>query len=270
MSELQLVALPTGKTHISYSELRDWMECSYRHKLKFVSKIDLGKPGPMMDFGTAVHAACEKYLRTREMDPQLAKTRLNELWEKNSHIESYKPAALGHFQDEIRPILDDIPKFLEREFGAWEFIDAEHALYEEIVGHSQAFKGFIDGIIKTRAKRGNKDVYWLIDWKTTSSFWSATKKQDKKVTYQLALYKNFWSQKMNVDFKSIQCAFVLLKRSAKPGNHCELVKVSVGDVTREKAVKTVCNMLASVKRGVAIKNRDSCKYCDYNGTEHCK
>ena len=269
MPEIQLIALPTGKTHISYSELRDWLECSFRHKLKHVNKIDLSGPGPMMDFGTAVHKACETYLRTRELKPEIAKTLLNELWEKNSGNEKYNPAALGHFQDEIEPILVEIPDFLTREFGEWEFIEAEHQLYEPVTGYPQAFKGFIDGIIKCKAKRGKKDVYQIIDWKTTGSYWSAEKKSDPKVTYQLALYKEFWAQKSGIDPKDIQLSFILLKRSAKPGNHCERVKVSAGDVTRARAFKSVCNMLSSVKRGVAIKNRDSCRYCDYANTEHC-
>jgi len=31
----------------------------------------------------------------------------------------------------------------------------------------------------------------------------------------------------------------------------------------------VSNMITSVKRGIALKNRDSCTYCEYKGTEHC-
>jgi hypothetical protein len=51
--------LPTGKPHISFSEFHDWNDCGYRHKLKFILKVGEDMPGVHMDFGTAIHAACE-------------------------------------------------------------------------------------------------------------------------------------------------------------------------------------------------------------------
>ena len=54
---------PTGKKHISYSELRNWKECAYRHKLQQIDKIDLFKPSPYLDFGTNVHEGCELFLK---------------------------------------------------------------------------------------------------------------------------------------------------------------------------------------------------------------
>ena len=35
-------AFPTGKPHVSYSEVRCWKECPFRHKLSYIDKIDLG------------------------------------------------------------------------------------------------------------------------------------------------------------------------------------------------------------------------------------
>jgi len=60
--------LPTGKAHVSYSEVRSWNECPYRHYLQQIKKINLDKPSEHLDFGTAVHSACEGYLKTRVMD----------------------------------------------------------------------------------------------------------------------------------------------------------------------------------------------------------
>ena len=86
---------------------------------------------------------------------------------------------------------------------------------------------------------------------------------------QLVLYKNFWSHKTNTDPKDVRCGFVLLKRAAKPGAHCELVTASVGETTTERNLTVINDMLASVKRGMAIKNRNSCTYCPYKDTPHC-
>src|SRR5690606_4896281 len=96
------------------------------------------------------------------------------------------------------------------------------------------------------------------------------KKQDPKVQAQLVLYKTFWSQKTGTKMTDIRCAFVTLKRNAKKGTRCELITVSVGDVTKQKSLKVLNNMLVSVNRGIAIKNREECKYCDYKDTIHCE
>jgi hypothetical protein len=256
--------LPTGKPHISFSELNDWVSCSYRHKLKHIDKIDLSKKSPIPDFGTAVHAACENYLRTGTMDTNIAITTLDELWEKNEHNTS----SLEQFKNEAEKILVEVPSFIDTTFPGWKYIDAEHQLYESIEGHKHAFKGYIDGVISAKGARG-KDLIWLLDWKTTTWGWTSDKKSDKQVTAQLVFYKNFWAKKVEADPKNVRCGFILLKRTAKPGLHCEFVPVSVGDVTTARQLTVVNNMLTSVKRGIAVKNRYSCEWCEYKGTKHC-
>lgn len=261
--------LPTGKPHVSFSELKEWQDCSYRHKLRNIDKIDLFVASPILDFGTAVHASCEDFLKTRSMKPEIAINSLIEAFEKNKEISEYKQTLLETFKVEATAILTDVPQFLEENFPDWETVDAEHALYESIEKHPiHAFKGFIDGIIKIKGKKG-EDQYWLLDWKTTAWGWTSEKKSDHKMQQQLIFYKNFWSKKTNIDAKHVRCGFVLLKRSAKPGSHCELVKVSIGDVTSERALKVLGNMISSVKRGVALKNRESCTYCQYKNTQYC-
>lgn len=262
--------LPTGKRHVSFSEVKSWKECPYRHKLQAVMKIDLSKPGPYMDFGTAVHAACENYLSTRVMDTTIATKIIESVWEKNKDIKGFEPETLSEFITQAAASLADIPAWFEETFPGWEYVDAEHELYEQIEAQPHAFKGFIDGVIKVKDKKG-KELIWLLDWKSCGARgWDAAKRSDEMVRTQLILYKNFWSKKMNVSPKNVRCAFILLKRIAKPGAHCELIPVSVGDITTGRALKVVNNMLTNVKRGMALKNRNSCKYCDYYQTEHCR
>jgi hypothetical protein len=114
-------------------------------------------------------------------------------------------------------------------------------------------------------------VYWILDWKTAQSYgWRREKKQDFLMHAQLIMYKHFWAKKNNIMLKDIRCGFILLKRGGKPGKVCELVKVSVGPKTLAKGIKMMNNMLASVRRGLALKNRDSCKYCAFYQTDHCR
>ena len=73
----------------------------------------------------------------------------------------------------------------------------------------------------------------------------------------------------NIDLKDIRCGFVLLKRGGKPGKVCELVTVSVGPKTYEKGLKLMRNMIKTVRKGMYLKNRNSCKYCQFYQTSHC-
>jgi hypothetical protein len=268
--EPSYVNLPTGKPHISFSELRCWAECSFRHKLQHIDKVGEDTPSVHMDFGTAIHTACESWLKTRVMDKKLFLTELHALWSEHVKLlpKEFTPAAFKQFAKEGLSILPDVPKWFEETFPEWEFIDAEHYLYEPVVGHPHAFKGFIDCIISAPGPRGKKLV-WLLDFKTCGWGWGAEKKADELVRSQLVLYKNFWSIKTQTDPKDVRCGFVLLKRTAKPGSHCELVTTSVGEVTTGRSLKIVNNMITSVKRGTAIKNRGSCTFCQFYATPHC-
>ena len=89
------------------------------------------------------------------------------------------------------------------------------------------------------------------------------------MTAQLILYKHFWSIKHDIPLKDIRCAFVLLKRGGKPGNMCDIVKVSVGPKAIEKALKIMRSMIKNVYKQFNLKNRNSCTYCPFKDTQHC-
>lgn len=260
--------LPTGKMHISFSEMRDWQDCSYRHKIKHIDKINLFIPVPIIDFGTAIHSACEDYARTRIMKSEIACNSLTELFELNKEIPAYTEELLLQMKKEAISVCADVPKFIDDTFKDWECVDAEHYLYEPIEKYPHAFKGYIDFILKVKGKRG-EDLYWLLDWKSTAWGWKFQKKSDYKVHQQLVLYKNFWAKKTGINPKNIRCGFILLKRTAKPGTHCELLTVSVGDVTTHKSLKVLNSSVNSIRKNIAIKNRYSCQYCEYKNTEYC-
>lgn len=225
-----------------------------------------------MDFGTACHSACEVFLKTGKMDLKVFKIKLHELWTEHAKIkpDEFTTKSFKQFAKEGLAILPEVPKWFDDTFPGWEFVDAEHFLYEKINGQEQAFKGFIDCIIKVPdPKNKKKYIIWVIDFKTCSWGWQSAKKNDETVKMQVILYKSFWSSKTNFDPKNVKCAFVLLKRTAKPTQHVELVSITAGDVAMKKSLTVVNNMISSVKKGLAFKNRYSCQYCLYHATEHC-
>ena len=46
-------SLPTGKSHVSPSEVMQWAQCSWRHKRAQVDKADRFTPSPVPTFGGA-------------------------------------------------------------------------------------------------------------------------------------------------------------------------------------------------------------------------
>ena len=130
------------------------------------------------------------------------------------------------------------------------------------------FKGFIDALLKVKIK--GKEFYYVIDWKTAGDKgWYASKRRDILTWAQIALYKSFWMKKNNLDTKQVKCGFVLLKRGGKKGEICELVKVSVGPKAEENALSILRSMVKTVRRGIFLKNRNSCLFCEFKNTKSC-
>ena len=50
------------REHVSFSEVKCWRECPWRHKLLHIDKIGTFEPSPFLDFGTTVHEGCETFL----------------------------------------------------------------------------------------------------------------------------------------------------------------------------------------------------------------
>ena len=48
------------RSHISYSELKTWNECAYKHKLIYIDEVKKFEGNEHTAFGSAVHEVCEK------------------------------------------------------------------------------------------------------------------------------------------------------------------------------------------------------------------
>ena len=279
---------PTGKSHVSYSEVKAWAECPYRHYLMYVEGINTYVDNPWADFGTIVHDAIEGFLNTKQFDLESVKEKIAAKWdekgydtdeyialiteERKSNGWKYDHESLQDMQSSAINILNDFESFMDSEFPGWEPISAEFELYEQIKdSNGMNFKGFIDCIIAKPKKPGSDKVeYWIIDWKTTGKrgwFWK--KKREFLSLAQVGLYKHYWATKFNIPVKDIKVGYVFLKRGAKPGKTIELFKVSAGPVFIEKTNKLVKRMIKNVNNGIKLKNYDNCKFCPYKGTEHC-
>ena len=273
------------KEHVSYSEVRQWKECGWRHKLLYIDRLSTFEESPHLHYGTIIHDACEHYLKTKELKIEETKQKIKEAWDEHGfdsedfiQLQSsraqlqgwkYKHNKLKNWLDWSEASIRSIPEFLDNTFPNWEFVSAEAELYEGIENIETKFKGFIDCIIKVPQKNGSYK-YWILDWKTSSGRgWSLEKQRDFLVHAQVVLYKHFWGTKNQIEMNKIMCGFVLLKKVKTVGKSCQLIKVSSGPKTLDKSQKLVRSMIKTVKKGMYLKNRDSCKFCEFKDTEYC-
>ena len=81
---------PTGKSHVSFSEVKAWAECPYRHYLMYVKGINTYVDNPYADFGTIVHEAIEDYLKGTPFDLESVNSRIEARWkEKGYNTQEY-------------------------------------------------------------------------------------------------------------------------------------------------------------------------------------
>lgn len=253
-------------SHVSYSEIKIWHECPYKHKLQYIDRIAGFKGNLHTAFGTAIHSVCEHGLLDESLDrdahflEEFAKE-VASLEEKEVVIElDLKEQMMGQY----KPIVNSFRDELDNYFEECEVVATEEKLYEDIEGEDMKFKGFIDLVVKTPDGK-----YHILDWKTCSWGWDARKKADKIINYQLTLYKFFWAKKHGVPLDMVETHFGLLKRTAKK-NNTEIFRVTSGKIKMKNALTFLDKAVKNIKRKLTIRNRLSCKGCAFYKTEHCR
>ncbi len=229
-----------------------------------IDKIAGFKGNEYTAFGTAIHSVCERKMLKEQFDPY--EYFLNE-FDKNLSELDEDVATRQKLVEEMcvqgAAIIPHVePSTMER-FGNFKVISTEEKLMVPIDDTNYNFKGYIDLVIRTEDGK-----YHIIDWKTCSWGWDARKRSDPMVTYQLTLYKKYFAIKHDIDPSEIETHFALLKRTAKR-NQVEFIDVSSGTIKTNNATKLLMLALKNIENKKAIKNRLSCKGCQFYKTEHC-
>ena len=270
-------------SHISYSELKEWTDCAWKHKLNYIDKIKQFKGNEHTCFGSALHTVCEVVVQ--DHDENKKSEGLEQLFEQefvqnlqkvkqSSPDIEFSPELLTSMRSQGKHIIQFILPALKKYFGKFEMISIEEPLYQDIENDKiqKKFKGFIDLVVYSK-KDGKVH---LIDWKTCSWGWKPQKKSDKILAYQLVFYKHFYAQKYEVEPKDIDCHFVLLKRTAKPGKKAEFVRVTAAKKRTTDAMNLLLRALHNINKQNYVKNRNSCTdckdrfgTCEFYQTEYC-
>ena len=134
-------------SHISFSEMKIWNECSYRHKLEYLDGLRSFMGNEYTAFGTAVHSYCEQALLREVKDPNklftdefvkgLEKLIVDGVELDQKLINQMEPQGEG-ILPEVLPGIND---YFEDGF---EVLQTEESLYENMEGTDYKFKGFID------------------------------------------------------------------------------------------------------------------------------
>jgi len=249
--------------HISFSELKQWVQCAVYHKLIRIDKLKGFQGNEFTAFGTAIHSVCEKKLLKEEVNHEQHfidsfSQCISDLPD-NVKVDS---GLVDQMVEQGKVIIPEIEDALKDYFEEYEVVGIEQDLMEPIE-EGYNFKGFIDAVLKT-----SDGKYHVIDWKTTSWGWDSRRRSDPMVTYQLTFYKHFYAKKFNIDPKMIETHFALLKRTAKK-NRVEIFRVTSGPRKTENALKLLNKALYNIKNKRYIKNRLSCERCEFYKTEHC-
>ena len=234
------------RTHISFSELKIWNECAFKHKLVYIDEIKKFLGNEYTAFGTAIHHVCEKIIEEVEnVDLELL---FQEKFLEELKVLTEKKVALNQkLISDMRPQGKNIIKYIlpavKEKFGQYEVVSVEEQLLEPIENKDYFFKGFIDLVIKTADGKIH-----VIDWKSCSWGWDSRRKTDRMTTYQLTLYKHFFALKHNIDPKNIETHFALLKRTAKK-DKIEIFRVTSGIIKTNNALKLLNKALYNIKNG---------------------
>jgi hypothetical protein len=255
--------------HISFSELKTWAECPWKHNLVYINKVKKFLGNEFTAFGSALHSLCEnaivesieddeydEYFETA-FEQEIMKLLVKEVEVNEKLTNDMLTQAKG-----ITPkIIPEVIKYFED----YDVFSVEEMLYEDIQDFETEykFKGYIDLVLKTMDGK-----YHIIDWKTCSWGWDARKRSEKLVTYQLTLYKKFFCQKHNIDPKDVETHFALLKRTAKK-DQVEIFRVTSGPKKTANATDLLTRGIKTITSGLKIKNRNSCAYCEFKNTKHC-
>jgi len=251
--------------HISYSELKNWNNCPYYHKLVNVDKIKGFKGNAFTAFGTAIHSVCERKLLQETVNEDYFIQQFESCLQRLDDDVEIDEKLVAQMRVQGKELLPEIQTALDDYFGEYKLIAVELPLMEPIKNHQNyKFKGYIDAIVATPDGKIH-----IFDWKTCSWGWDARRRAEPMVTYQLTLYKHFYAQRIGADPTNIETHFALLKRTAK-NNRVEFFRVTSGPRKTDNALKLLNTALYNIKNKRHIKNRLSCRNCEFYKTQHCK
>ena len=142
-------------THVSFSELKIWNDCPFKHKLLYIDRIEGFKGNEYTAFGTAIHDVYENVILHPELEAQSRMyfdlkfiTQIKLLKERNISLNQKMVDEMKQQGSDLSVLA--LPAVRDH-FEGYEVFSTEEEIYEDIEGfeNQYKFKGFIDLVLKT-------------------------------------------------------------------------------------------------------------------------
>lgn len=260
---------PTGKNHVSFSEISTFSTCNFKHHLQYV--LGHKTSSIFLEFGNLLHASIDKTFKSNKHYHWISfgknlKKYINKTNTENKDKQDFVPLVFDDWFLQGLEIYKQIFPWINSNFPGYKLYGSEIDIYCNIPDMNGAFfKGFIDLVIEHEGK------YHIIDFKTTSWGWDAEKRSDTHKQYQLTLYKDFLCRRDGIDPKNVHTHFLLLKRTPPKKDPCtqELVTITSGPKKINNANLWLQKNANGIKSKRRLKNRAACRMCDFRNTKLC-
>ena len=279
---------------ISYSQYSQWDVCPWKWKLNYVDKLSTFTDNIHTLFGTSMHEVLQTYLTVmyedtvkmadalplQEMLLKRMKTNYTQIMGRNGGEVFVEQTEMEEFYQHGLLILEWFKKKRGSYFSkkGYELVGIEVPI-DYKMNDGIKFIGYIDVLIHDTVR----DMYKIIDIKTSTMGWNKYQKADKNKTDQLLLYKNFWGAQNNIPLDKIDVEYFIVKRKLyekvdfpqrrvqtfTPANGKPSINKVVNNVNRfveDCFVDNKHNLETNYMKNPSPKN---CRFCEFNQTEHC-
>lgn len=254
-------------------------ECGYNHNQRYILGIRQADT-IFTIFGTATGIALEsykkgiknswityiktliKFIRSAPVEEKQLGYKYFTDWCKKNNLEANEESCRAYnkqtFCKAALRIYKDLIAYFEVLEKEWEIVAFEIPLMEEIPDIDMFFKGYIDIVLKHKTE----NRYKIVDFKTCSFGWTEDQKSYTEKLYQVILYKKFWCEKNLIDPATVDCAYLLLKRTpSKKDSAVEMFDITSGKVKVENANLWMLKTLVKILQEFKLKTPQTCIYC---------
>ena len=119
--------------HISFSELKIWSECPFKHKLMYIDKIKGFIGNEYTAFGGAIHSLCENALLGKLPEEDYEEYFQHAFRAELNKVPVSKPELVMEMLSQANRISPEVIPAVESYFGNFEVVSVEERLFEKML-----------------------------------------------------------------------------------------------------------------------------------------
>lgn len=252
---------------ISYSAIKDALECPYRFKLRTIDRIRIFQNSIHTVFGTIMHQCIQNHLTLRLTQDQTQQyfkriwRKFCGLYRKNLDFELIKQYFLAG---------TNIIKHIDTQFKDYAVIAIEQEISTPIKKESDVnFKGYIDLLLD------EKTVPVIADLKTAKDTKSFCKYLTPIKRYQLVYYQKYFAQQFDYLPEDIKLLFIVLEKDPQSTDPIQFVEFKTSKKDLKNSAAVMEQTLKRIENNDFPKNKTQCYNeftgikCPFYKTQYC-